>query len=78
MTAEIHIQKNLLRLHVIHEKPFHAGGTCTPESINGLIVVPYHKKIVLWCGKQPDYFILNRGNILKFIHQYIAKLRLPR
>ena len=46
--------------------------------INGLVVVPHDKKIVLRLCQQTDDIILKLIDVLKFIHQDIAEFLLPR
>ena len=55
----------------------HTVGACPTEAIDGLVIVSHDKQIILRRRKQLYDLILDRRDILKFIHQNITKLFLP-
>ena len=74
----IHIQNHLLCPGIILREIQHDLRTGAPEMINGLVVVPHDKKIVLRLCQQTDDIILKLIDVLKFIHQDITEFLLPR
>ena len=83
--AIIDIQKDLSGLWIILHKFHHDSRLCPSESIHWLIIIPYHKQIVLRrrheipisAGKQNRQLKLRIIGILKFIYKNILKFFLP-
>ena len=73
----IGIQQNTLCLRVIFFKSQHNFRSCTAKTINGLIIVSHHKKVVIRSCQQFYYIILQLIHILGFINQNILKFILP-
>ena len=71
------IQQNKRGLRIILPKLLHTVRTGAPEAIDGLVVIPHDKEIVLRRRQHFHDLILQRGNILKFIDKDILKLFLP-
>ena len=76
-TAVIDIQCHTLRSSIAFRKGQHNIRSGSPESIDGLIVVPHNKNIILGTGKHPNIFILKLVDILEFINENIAEQILP-
>ena len=49
----------------------------TPELVDGLVIVPHHKEVVLREGQHPEDLILDPVHILELIHEDIAEFFLP-
>ena len=75
--AIIDIQKDLSGLWIILHKFLHDSRLCPSESIHWLIIIPYHKQIVLRRRQHPYHIILCLIHILKFIYKNILKFFLP-
>ena len=71
-TAVIYRKRNDLRFRIIVRKMQHNLRLCAPETVDGLIVVPHDKEMILRRRDLPYKTILQRRDILKFINQQIA------
>ena len=63
--------------NIISEKVLHHQGIRSPESVDGLIVIPDNKEVVQRRGQKTEHLILARAHILKFVDQNPAKALLP-
>ena len=77
MAPVISVQKNPLRVRIVLSEALHTVGTCAPESIDRLVVIPYDKQILFRSRKQFYDFVLHRRYILELIHENVLELLLP-
>ena len=75
--TKIHIQQNHLRPRIIFRKIQHNLRLRSPETINRLIIISHNKKIIFRFRKHFQNLILQKINILKLIHENVAKPLLP-
>ena len=62
---------------IVFFKFLHDPWTGSPESIDGLIVVPHYEKIVPGLRQKTQHLILHLVDILELVHQDIGKPLLP-
>ena len=67
------LKTNIFTFRKLFWKTKHYTGTGTSESIYGLIIIPYDKKIIKRKCKHLNDFVLHRIDILKFINEYVFK-----
>ena len=77
-TSVIHIQCHRLCLWIILCEIQHDLRSCSTEMIDGLIIIPHDKQIILRLRKKLHDVILKLVDILKLIDQDILKFILPR
>ena len=73
----VYIQKNRLCFGIIFCKIQHDFRPGSPKTINGLVIIPHDKQIVIRCRKHTDNIILKRIDVLKLIHHNITEFLLP-
>ena len=75
--AVIRIQQHPPGRRIVLLKMQHDLRLRAPEAVDGLIVVPHDKKIVLRGRQHPHDVILELVDVLKLIHQDVAEFSLP-
>ncbi len=69
----IHIQKDFICLRIILLEPHHDTRAGSPETIDGLVVIPNRKNVVRWSRQHPYGIILRPVDVLKFVNQNVPK-----
>ena len=70
--AEIFLHQQNLRPRMVLAKGKHCLGISRTESVNTLVLIPYHKQIVPFSGQEPDNFVLDFRGILGFVHANVG------
>ena len=73
----MHVQQDLLSPGIILTEPEHQLRISAPEPVDRLIIISYHKQIVLRKRQHPENIVLYPVAILEFVYQNVSEPYLP-